>query len=69
MAYLRPLLGKKITFKLSMKILHLFYTVHRLLSTAYYVKKEPILASYPFLSLLRTYETGLSYVRGKPRNG
>ena len=52
-----------------MKILYLFYTVHRLLSTAYYVKKEPILASYPFLSLLRTYETGLSYVRGKPRNG
>ena len=70
MAYLRPLLGIKNFIKTLNENTSLFFTQYiarnRPLTM---LKEEPILASYPFLRLLRTYETGLSYVRGKPRNG
>ena len=69
MAYLRPLLGIKNFIKTLNENTSLFLHSASLVIDAYYVKKEPILASYPFPRLLRTYETGLSYVRGKPRNG
>ena len=44
----------KNTVNFSIKIPHLTFTVHYLLSDHLLYWKDPILASYPFLSLLRT---------------
>ena len=46
----------KDTVKFSTKILHLTSTLHRLLSDRLLCWEEPMLASYPFLGLLRTKE-------------
>ena len=45
----------------SIKILHLTSTVHRFLSYRLLCWKKPILASYPFLGLLRIWERSFSY--------
>ena len=47
--------------KFSIKILHLTSTVHRFLSYRLLCWKKPILASYPFLGLLRIWERSFSY--------
>ena len=61
MEYLPPLLGIRTenTVEFPIKISHLTSIVHRLLSDHLVCWKEPILASYSFLGLLKK---GLSYV-------
>ena len=47
--------------KFSIKILHFTSTVHRFLSYRLLCWKKTILASYPFLGLLRIWERSFSY--------